>query len=413
MNYQFLLFCLMALSLGFRVFMNLLSLRSAKNPVPENVRDLYDAETYEKWRSYTFEKTRLDLLGAGVSMIVHGLLIFLGVYSALVSGISNVYSQSVVLLVLFTLADALVGLPFGYWDTMVIEEKYGFNKSTVKTFFSDQIKQVVIMAGVISGLVCLLALIHMSLGDWILVLFTGILVIFMLCMVFLNPVFTKIFNKFTPLEEGSLRRKLTALLNKYGYTVRTIDVMDASRRTTKTNAYFTGFGKMKTIVLYDTLIATMEEDEICAVFAHEMGHGLHKDTLKMQVMNMTQFVAMSVLLWLSVRSPELMAAFGFAQVNYGFAVILLLLAELPVIQPLLMLPLCAYSRFAEYRADRQAVRDGYGLPLAGALKKLSKENLADLAPSELLVKLSYTHPPISQRLAAIEAEMEKASHAVK
>lgn len=409
MNYKILALCLMAVSLVYRVFVGVLSLQSVKNPIPENVKDLYDRETYEKWRSYTFEKTRAGLVEAAVGTLAQGLLIGFGAYAGMVNGVDGVYAQSFAMIALFMLVDTVVSLPFAYWDTMVIEEKYGFNKSTHKTFFVDQLKQLIIMILVVGGLVWLLALIHQSLGDWVLVLFTGVMLIFVLAITFLNPVFTKIFNKFTPLEEGSLRQKLTSLLEKYGYRVRTIDVMDASRRTTKSNAYFTGFGKMKTIVLYDTLLSSMEEEEICAVFAHEMGHGIHKDTLKLQSMNMLQFALMSVLLWLTLRTPGIMESFGFELMNYGFAAILLVMTELPILQPLLMLGMCAYSRNAEYRADRQAVQDGYGESLISGLKKLSKDNLADLAPSDLLVKLEYTHPPISQRLAAIQAEMEKAS----
>lgn len=407
MNFKILALCLMALSLGYRVFVSLLGLKSAKNPIPENVKDIYDSETYEKWRSYNFEKTRLGIFSAIVSMAVQMIFVGLNVYPALVNGISNVYGQSVMIVVLFTMVDTIVDLPFSYIDTLVIEEKYGFNKSTAKTFFLDQLKGLVISCVLVSGLVCLLALIHLALGDWMVVLFTGVLLAFMLAAVFLMPVFSKIFNKFTPLEEGPLKENLTALLEKYGYQVRSIDVMDASRRTTKTNAYFTGFGKMKTIVLYDTLLTSMTEEEVCAVFAHEMGHGLHKDTVKMQAISMVQFLVMSVLLWLTVSTPLVMTDLGFTQVNYGLAAMLLMLAELPVVSPLLMMLAGAYSRFAEYRADRQAVRDGYGRGLASGLRKLSKDNLADLSPSPLLVKLEYSHPPMSQRLAAIEGEMEK------
>ena len=182
--------------------------------------------------------------------------------------------------------------------------------------------------------------------------------------------------------------------------------MDASRRTTKLNAYFTGFGKMKTIVLYDNLLNAMSTDEICAVFAHELGHGLHKDVLKQQIMNFGNLLLMAVVVWLAVREPMLHEAFGFGQVNYGFAY-LLLGAGLGLIQPLTGMAMSAYSRFAEYRADRQAVSEGYGEALILGLKKLAKENFAHLAPAKLLVVLEYSHPPLSERIAAIEKSLEK------
>lgn len=403
-DFKILALCLMAAANIYRIFLSLVNLRSAKKPIPENVKDIYDEETYQKWRSYNFEKTRIGIIETAAAFLIHGVMFYAGAYPWVVNGIGNVYLQSVATMTLFILVDALTSLPFAYFDTMVIEQKYGFNKATRKTFLSDQLKQTAILFVIVNGLLCLLALIHRGMGDWILVLFTGILMAFGLAATFLAPIFTRIFNTFTPLPDGPLKEKLTALLQKYGYRVKSIDVMDASKRTTKSNAYFTGFGKMKTIVLYDTLLNSMDEDEVCAVFAHEMGHGIHKDTLKMQLGSMVNFVAISAMLWLTVRSPEVLQSFGFIQVDYGFAAMLMLLAEMPVIQPLLGLGLNAYSRHAEFRADHQAAVDGYGKGLVSALKKLARENFADLAPSELLVKLEYSHPPISDRIAAIEKE---------
>ena len=178
--------------------------------------------------------------------------------------------------------------------------------------------------------------------------------------------------------------------------------MDASRRSSKSNAYFTGFGKMKTIVLYDTLLQAMTPDEICAVFAHEMGHGLHKDTLKSQLLTFVQLLILGVLAWLTLRSPEIFASFGFSEVNYGFALFLIMNVEFALLSPLYGLLANWYSRRAEYRADAQAVQEGCGPALISALKKLTKENFSDLAPHPLLVKLQYSHPTLSQRIKAIE-----------
>lgn len=404
MHFKIPALCLIAAAFLYRMFLSLLSLRSARNPMPENVKDLYDAQTYQKWQSYNRETGKLGILSSVVTTVIQMLLIAFNVYAMVTGSVQNVYLQSLLVLLIITAVDMLVGIPFSYVSTMVIEQKYGFNRSTVKTFVLDQIKGLMISAIFDGGLLLLFALIHQSMGDWILVLFTAVLIVFAAAMGFLSPVFSKIFNKFTPLPDGPLKEKLTALLEKYGYRVKTIDVMDASRRTTKSNAYFTGFGKMKTIVLYDTLLNTMDEDEVCAIFAHEMGHGLHKDTLKMQLLNLVNIGLTVVLLWLTVRDPALYKDFGFAAVNYGFALQLLSMAELPILQPLTDLLVNAVSRRAEYRADRQAVRDGYGAALSSGLKKLAKDNLADLSPSKLLVKLEYSHPPLSQRLTAIEEE---------
>jgi STE24 endopeptidase len=183
-------------------------------------------------------------------------------------------------------------------------------------------------------------------------------------------------------------------------------VVDASRRTTKLNAYFTGFGKMKTIVLFDNLVNAMTPDEICAVFAHELGHGLHKDVLKMQLINLINMAMMGTVAFLAVSIPELHTAFGFDGVNFGF-VYLLMGAGLGIVQPFMSLVMNARSRFAEYRADRQAVSEGYGEAMISGLKKLARENFAHLAPSKFNVLLEYSHPPLGERIAAVEKELKK------
>ena len=284
----------------------------------------------------------------------------------------------------------------------MIEEKYGFNKSTAKTFWADQAKGFVISLGLMTGIGAVLWWLWQTMGDWLIVAFAVFMTLFALAVSFLYPVFSRIFNKFTPLEDGELKEKLTALLQKNGYQVRAVQVMDASRRTTKSNAYFSGFGKMKTIVLYDTLVEAMTPDEICAVFAHEMGHGLNKDTLKNQILTFVQMAVLGVLAWLTLRTPACFTSFGFEGVNAGFALILIMSVEFALISPLFGLLINARSRRAEYRADAQAVREGYGKALVSALKKLARQNYADLAPSPLLVKLEYSHPTLSQRIAAIE-----------
>ena len=229
---------------------------------------------------------------------------------------------------------------------------------------------------------------------------------FSLIVSFLYPIFSRIGNKFTPLEEGELKDNLMNLLTKHGYKVKAIEVMDASRRTTKLNAYFTGFGKMKTIVLFDNLINAMSTDEICAVFAHELGHGLYKDVTKRQVLNFFNMLLMGTAAYVAVSFEEIHTAFGFAEVNYGFGYLIMSIG-LGIIMPLTGIVMNAYSRFAEYRADRQSVAEGYGPAMITALKKLARENFAHLAPSKINVVLEYSHPPLSERIAAVEKEIKK------
>ena len=381
--------------------------RSASNPIPANVADVYDAETYEKWRRYSGEQSRLGIISCLASFALEVVLLVSGAYAWAASLFPAGWFWQALAVILFSaVCETVVGVFINYHGTMVIEEKYGFNRSTMKTFVTDQIRNLLIGLVLNTLLVSLLALIWIWLGNWMLLLFTGAVFCFTLLISFLYPIFSRMGNKFEPLEDGELKDKLMALLQKHGYQVKAIEVMDASRRTTKLNAYFTGFGKMKTIVLYDNLVNAMSTDEICAVFAHELGHGLYKDVLKQQIMNLGNLFLMALVAWVSVRTEDLHTIFGFGQVNFGFANILIGIG-LGMIQPLTGMAMSAYSRFAEYRADRQAVKEGYGPMLITALKKLARENFAHLAPARLLVVLEYSHPPLSQRIEAVEKALEE------
>ena len=403
MNMKTAALLILTLTFLYKLLLTVIHMRSAKNPIPANVADVYDAETYGKWRAYHGEKSRFEIVTSAVSFLVEFVLMAFNLYAAF----AGLFPKDDPVLQLFAVLllsalSSLVMLPFSWHETMGIEARYGFNKSTPKTFWADQVKTFVIELLILTGIGAMLLGVHRALGDWLILAFAVLMTLLALGISFLYPVLSKIFNKFTPLEDGELKNRLSALLEKNGYRVRAIKVMDASRRTTKSNAYFTGFGKMKTIVLYDTLAEAMTPDEICAVFAHEMGHGLHKDTLKNQILTFVQMSVLAVLAWLTLRTPEMFIPFGFDGVNYGFAMILIMSVEFALIAPLFGLLVNFFSRRAEYRADAQAVREGYGDALISALKKLARQNYSELAPSPLLVKLEYSHPTLSQRIDAIE-----------
>ena len=399
---------LLALALGsaYRLILALVQRRSAGNPTPENVADVYDANTYRRWKDYSAENSRLEIVSVLLSFASLALLLIFDVHAAVAARFpQGIFLQLLAVVLLQTVVDGIIGSAVAYVSTMVIEQKYGFNRSTGKTFVLDRLRAFVLELLLNVGLMCLLAGLYRRMGNWVVLLFTAAVFAVTLAISFLYPVFSRIGNKFVPLEEGELRARLMELLTAHGYQVKAIEVMDASRRTTKLNAYFTGFGKLKTIVLYDNLLNAMSADEICAVFAHELGHGLHKDVLKMQVMNLGNLLIMAVTVWLAVRLEVLHTAFGFTGVNYGFVNILLGIF-MGLLQPLTGMAMNAYSRAAEYRADRQAVKEGYGKAMINGLKRLGRENFAHLAPSRLLVVLEYGHPPLSSRIAAIEEAMK-------
>jgi STE24 endopeptidase len=406
MNWKLFVILAVVLEAVFQFALHLVQRRSAANPTPANVADVYDPQEYDRWKNYNADNCRLGMVSTGINLAVNLILLFTNAYAAIAGWFpEGDYVQMIVVIVANALISTLVNVGLQYVDTMIIEQKYGFNRSTFKTFVIDQIRNLLLGIGLSLVLGGLMTFLYQTMGDWMLLLFTAAVFGITLLISFLYPIFSRIGNKFEPLEDGELKDKLMALLDKHNYKVKAIEVMDASRRTTKLNAYFAGFGKMKTIVIYDNMLNAMATDEIVAVFSHELGHGLHKDVLKMQIMNLGNLLLMAVIVWLTVRTPEMHTAFGFAGVNYGFSYILTGVG-LSLIQPITGILTNAYSRKAEYRADRQAVQEGYGQGLITALKKLGKENFSHLAPAKLLVVLNYSHPPLSERIDAIEKAMK-------
>ena len=400
---------IVALAGLYELMLNIIRYRSANNPTPANVADVYDAKTYKKWKSYSAEHSRLDIITSAISCIATIVLLATDAFSAFASLFPKNYIAELLAVILIVVAvDFVVGTVKSYISNMKIEQKYGFNKTSIKTFIGDAIRSLLLGFFLTFGLSWLIYILHSTLGVWMIVLFVAVIFAFSLLMTFLYPIFSRIGNKFTPLEEGELKDKLMALLEKHGYSVKAIEVMDASRRTTKLNAYFTGFGKMKTIVLYDNLLNAMSTEEICSVFAHEMGHGIHKDVLKGQILNIGYMLIMAIAVFFVAESSALYTAFGFESINYGFTYVLLGTA-LSIIQPLTGLVINARSRKAEFRADAQAVEEGYGEATVTAFKKLAKDNFAHLAPSRINVVLEYSHPPLSERIAAVEKLMSEKS----
>ncbi|MCQ2436310.1 MAG: M48 family metallopeptidase [Clostridia bacterium] len=384
------------------VMLNVSKIKSGKNAIPANVADIYDAEEYKKWQRYNAEHIKVQIISGTVGFIVGVALLAFDVYAAFASLFTdNAYVQMLAVVLLFVATDLLL-VPFSYWSTMIIEQKYGFNRTTKKTFCIDVIKDNVINFVLTAALGAVVTLLHIGLGDWILLVFSAVLIVFVLIVTLISPMLLRVYNKFTPLEDGELKDKLTSLLEKNGYTVKAIEVMDASRRTGKLNAFFVGTGKLKSIVLYDNLIEKLTPDEICSVFAHELGHGLHKDTQKLQLINSLNLILLAVLVWLNLKFPSICVSFGFDGINYGFILYLCLAVEFAFINPLTRIVANVFSRRFEYSADLHAVREGYGAELISSLKKLTKENFGNIAPSNLSIMLEYDHPTLSQRIEFIE-----------
>ena len=415
MDFKLIVILLAVLGSLYSLMLNVVRHFSANNPTPENLKDVYDADTYNKWKQYSKEHSKLDIISTLVSAAATLLLLCTNAYAAFASIFPKTWVYQLVAVVLLeSVVSAVVGTAFGYVSTMKIEEKYGFNRSTMKTFVKDRIRSFIASVVLSIALALLLGACHQALGVWMIPVFTVVAFLFTMIISFVYPLLSRIGNKFTPLEDGELKDAPMNLLDKYGYKIKAIEVMDASRRTTKLNAYFTGFGKMKTIVLYDNLVNAMTTEEICAVFAHELGHGLNRDVQKAQILNVFQLLLMAVMACGFAEISRIYLNFGFAYlgpyqsdyVNYGFTYVLLGIG-LGVLQPLTGLVMNARSRRAEFRADKQAVLEGYGEAMISALKKLARDNFSHLAPSFINVVLEYSHPPLNQRVKNVEKEMRR------
>ena len=392
----------------YGLILDIIDLKSANNPIHEKVSDIYDEENYKKWRKYKRDGVISSIIFSSIQFIVIVLLLGLDVYSLVGNTIkNNPYNATLVTIGLYLFVDFVISTVQSYVNIMVIEEKYGFNNTKLSLFIKDRVKSLIISSSIMVGLLMLFVLLFETIGNYVILVFVGILLLIVLIVIMLSPHLMKISYKINPLEDGELKTKLTELLNKYGFQVRSIEVLLASERTTKSNASFSGLGKTKTITLYDNLINAMTPDEIVAVFAHELGHGLHKDTLKLSFMSLVNILLIVLSMVVLVNFKKIHFAFGFDEINYGFAFIMLTYLFLPFISVITGLITNAISRKAEYAADNQAVKEGYGLELINALKTLAREDFADLAPSKVIVLLSYSHPPIIDRILNIEKQLNK------
>ena len=371
-----------------------------KKPLPENVKDVYDEEKYNKWINYRNDSKKFSavetLVTAAISL---GLYIF-NVHAKVFSlfGLNEIVSNLLLILV-FTLFSTIISIPFSYYLNFVIEEKYGFNKTTIKTFIVDIIKEFLISI-VLMSLLFLVVMFLFEKFHNLGILFTIIAVIlFNLFVSLFSMTFLRIFNKFTPLEDGELRQSLTNLCEKYNVKIKEIYVMDASKRTTRANAFCTGFTK-KTISLDDNLVNNYSNDKIVAVFAHEFGHAKHKHVLKSMWFAFFRISILIISLGVILNFPIICRQFGFEDVNYFFAFSVLTMISWPASRVFDLIS-NKISRTFEYQADAFAAKEGYGESLIGALKQLSKDALTNLNPHPFVVMLEHSHPTLSQRIDAV------------
>ncbi|MBO6496121.1 MAG: M48 family metallopeptidase [Roseivirga sp.] len=392
--------------------LDFLNFKHSKTAVPYKLKDLYDEEEYARSQAYQKARSRFEFLTSAFSMLLTMVVLLFGGFGVL-DEFLRAYIENPILLslaffgVLFILSD-IVNTPFSLYSTFVIEERFGFNKTTVKTFVMDKLKGyllTVIVGGVLGY--ALLWIVH-QLGDnfWLYAL--ALVSAFMLIMnLFYTSLILPLFNKLKPLEDGVLKEKIMAYASGVDFPLDNIFVIDGSKRSTKANAFFSGIGKKKKIVLYDTLIEKHSEEELVAVLAHEVGHFKKKHIVLSLVLSILQMAVTFYVLSLFVFSDNLSVALGGSQMAIHLNFIAFGLLYTPISR-LTGLAMNALSRKNEFEADAYAVTTYAGKPLMDALKKLSVSSLSNLTPHPAYVFAHYSHPPLLQRLEAME-ELTKGS----
>ncbi len=402
---QIIVYGVILVSFGFNLYINILNYKHKDAKIPEEVKDIYDEEKYEKWKNYTMENFRFSLVVNTVSTLVLLALFIAGLFPLflrLVESITANQSLQVVLFLgIYYLINYIIGLFSSYHSIFVIEEKYGFNKTTKSTFVKDKIKGFLLTTIFVGSIIFGLSKWYFTAGDMFFIYafvacFVGMLIVQILYV----RLFVPMFNKLTPLEDGSLKTKIEDFAKSVGYEVGKISVMDASRRSTKLNAYFTGFGRLKKIVLYDTLIEKCTEEEVVAVLAHEIGHNKHKHIIS-GIFQSAIMLALFLGLFILLSSFSVFSSsFGFNEPFIGFIVILFIVLFQPVMIPIGLLTQWI-SRKHEYQADAYAAKNYSEEHIINSLKVLARENFSNLNPHPLYVKINYTHPPTYQRIRAI------------
>lgn len=386
---------------------SLLTFRCLDPELPEEFKDVYDGSEYARSQEYTRVTTRFSLIQGTVSLIFTIGFILLGGFNLIDLWARGFAFSSIITGLIFTgiliLLVFLSQLPFSIYSTFVIEEKYGLNRTTVKTFIVDIIKSGILVIVLGGPLLAMILWFFESAGSlaW---LYCWLLVAaFSFIMQFVSPVLIMpLFNKFTPLEEGKLKRDITEYAQKQDFALQGIYTMDGSKRSGRLNAFFTGFGRFRRIVFFDTLIDKLSSKEIVAVLAHEMGHFKKKHIMKMMAASLVQTgLSLYILSWF-IKNPDLAAAFSLKEPTVYAGLVFFGFLYTPIATLFSMLT-NMFSRKYEYEADRFAVHtSNLGEELVGGLKKLCQANFANLTPHRLEVLLHHSHPPILARIRNIK-----------
>jgi STE24 endopeptidase len=382
-----------------------LNLQTWNQPIPDELKDLYNQERLQKARAYAKENFQLRVISSTLSLVlIIGFLWCRGF--AWIDEISAVVSphpviHSLVFFAILGFGSFVWQLPFSVYSTFVIEQKFGFNKTTISTFIADTVKSLLLGTMIGGGLLALLVYLFQWLGNyfwlagWITV--SAFTVFF---ATFYTSFVLPLFNKLKPLESGNLRTAIEKYASRVSFPLTNILVMDGSKRSTKANAFFSGLGSKKNIVLYDTLIQDLSEEEITAVLAHEVGHYKKKHIIKFMLLSIVQSGILFFLFGWLAKNPVMADVLGASKNNFHLSLITFSLLYSPV-SLITGIFMNMYSRKNEYEADAFAKQTFSATPLISALKKLTTNQLGNPCPHPAFIFLHYSHPTLLQRIQSL------------
>ncbi|MDD3302118.1 MAG: M48 family metallopeptidase [Candidatus Gracilibacteria bacterium] len=374
--------------------------------LPEELKGIYDEEKYKKSQQYEKTKHKFSMITSSFSFIVTFLVLVFGLFGVLDSFLRTYTENPIILALSFfgtvIILQTIINLPFSYYSTFVIEEKFGFNKSTKKIFFLDLLKSLLLSFIIGFSLLALIVFVYQKLGDnfwwmaWIIMTLFSVFFMF-----FYSTLIVPLFNKQIPLQDQELKKKIEDFAQKVGFKLDNIYEMDASKRSTKGNAYFSGFGSKKRIVLFDTLIKDLTHEELVAVLAHEIGHYKKKHTIQMLVFGTLETGFMLFMLSLALKIPEISYALGTTLPSFHIGLVAFSILFTPI-SIILGLFGNILSRKNEYQADEFAGINYDPKFLQDGLKKLSEKNLSNLRPHKAYEFFYYSHPTVLKRLKFLE-----------
>lgn len=391
---------------AFDCVLRYLNIKASKQPIPKELEGLYDEETYKKQQAYTGERRRVSLLGSVLNTCITLGIFAFGGFALFDGWVREVTSHPVLMAILYMLIFNIIGMvvdvPFSYYNTFTIETKYGFNRMTKKLFWTDLLKGTALSIVITSIIIGAVVWIYGMIPQWFWLVAWAVIGCFQLFMQYIYTDFiVPMFNKLSPLEDGELRSAIEDFAKKTNFSLENIYMQDSSKRSTHGNAYFSGWGKRKKVVIYDTLTEQLSTEQIVAVLAHEIGHQKHGHMTKMVVMMLSMMLLTLWLFSLVIDSKDVAMAAGCEMPSFHINIMVFSMLFTPI-SMLTDMFTAIISRRHEWEADEFARVHGQGEGISEALKKMSKHSLANLTPHPLVVFMEYSHPTLLDRVKHLE-----------